>query len=464
MRTRPRLAPLAPVLGPALVLGLVSAPAAAQRTAAPRVPFDTFTLANGLRVIVHEDRSTPIVAVNVWYDVGSAHEPPGRSGFAHLFEHMLFQETENLEKGEFDRLLDEAGGQNNGTTNQDRTAYFEWLPSNRVNLALWLEAERMARLRVTPENFAREREVVKEERRLRVDNQPYGVAFLTLDTLASHWPPYRHTVIGSMDDLNAATADDVLDFYRRYYVPNNATVVVAGAVSTAQVRALAEEYFGAIPRGPEKPPLPPIPPTPRTDGERRATLEDRLANTPLFLAAFNIPPHRHPDTRALDLLAAILSRGQSSRLFQRLVKDERAALNVFVYLDSRVGPGLLVVQAIPNQGVELARIEALVWEELEKVKTGGVTARELEKAKNQIRASQILGRQTVFGKSQAFHHYRLYHGATAEIDTDLDHYAAVTAEEIQRVARTYLVPANRTVLHVRPAPRPAASGPDTPAR
>ena len=212
------------------------------------------------------------------------------------------------------------------------------------------------------------------------------------------------------------------------------------------------------------PPLPPIPPTPRTDGERRATLEDRLANTPLFLAAFNIPPHRHPDTRALDLLAAILSRGQSSRLFQRLVKDERAALNVFVYLDSRVGPGLLVVQAIPNQGVELARIEALVWEELEKVKTGGVTARELEKAKNQILAGQIFARQTVFQKSDALHHYRLYHGDPAAIDTDLDRYAAVTADEIRRVARTYLVPANRTVLHVRPAPRPAASGPDTPAR
>jgi predicted Zn-dependent peptidase len=287
MRSIPRLAI-------ALGFSLLAAPVFGQQEVPP-IELETFTLENGLKVIVHEDHSTPIVAVNIWYDVGSANEETGRSGFAHLFEHMLFQETTNLEPGEFKKHILEAGGTYNGTTNQDRTAYFETVPSNRVNMALWLEAERMENLTVTPENFDREREVVKEERRLRIDNQPYGEAFLTLDTLTADWPPYDHTVIGSMDDLNAATADDVLAFYERYYVPNNAALVISGDVELEQARELVEEYFGDIPRGPEMQALPEFTPTPRSDGERREVLQDDLANTPIFFAGYNIPPHDHPD-------------------------------------------------------------------------------------------------------------------------------------------------------------------------
>jgi len=428
----------------------------------PPIEIETFSLDNGLKVIVHEDHSTPIVAVNIWYDVGSAHEEEGRSGFAHLFEHMLFQETENLEPGEFKKHILEAGGTYNGTTNEDRTAYFETVPANRLNMALWLEAERMARLRVTPENFDREREVVKEERRLRIDNQPYGEAILTLDTLVADWPPYNHTVIGSMADLNAATADDVLEFYKRYYVPNNAALVISGDVTVEQARELVEEYFGGIPRGPAMEQLPEIPATPRSDGERRVVLEDDLANTPLYLAAFNIPPHGDPDSYALQLLSSIFSQGESSRLNQRLVRDEKAALTVISQLDSRVGPGSFFMGALPNQGVEIERIEALINEEVDKLQNEGVQAKELQKAKNQLRANQIEGRQTVFSKSMELQHYRLYHGDAAEINTDLDRYMAVTIDDIRRVARTYLVPNNRTVVIAVPAGEMSETKAETP--
>jgi predicted Zn-dependent peptidase len=434
----------------ALALAFLASAAPAQQSVPP-IHFETFTLSNGLRFIVHEDHSTPVVAVNVWYDVGSANEPVGRSGFAHLFEHMLFQETENLEKGAIMELIPAAGGNFNGTTNTDRTNYFEILPSNRLNLAFFLHAEQMARLRVTDENFQREREVVKEERRLRVENQPYGVALgETLDTLMQDWVPYKHSVIGSMADLDAATTDDVRAFYREYYVPNNATIAVAGDVTVAEVRKLAEEYFGAIPRGPEIAPLPPPTATPRSDGERRRTMEDKLATLPLVAQAYNIPPHEHRDTYALQLLASIFSTGESSRLNQRLVKEEKAALMVQSGLNSRYGPGAFLFYALPNQGVEVGRLEALIDEEVAKLKGEGVSERELQKAKNQFRMGQIRQRQTAYGKSEALQHNRRYHGDPGAINTDLDHYMAVTVADIRAVAQKYLVPANRTVITVLP--------------
>lgn len=437
---------------PAVVPGLLLlASAVFGQQEVPPIEYETFTLDNGLQVIVHEDHSTPIVAVNIWYDVGSAHEEEGRSGFAHLFEHMLFQETENLEPGQFKKYVLEAGGTYNGTTNNDRTAYFETLPSNRLNLALWLEAERMARLTVTPENFDREREVVKEERRLRIDNQPYGEAQLTIDTLVADWPPYDHTVIGSMVDLNAATADDVREFYQRYYVPNNAALVISGDVTANEARELVEEYFGDIPAGPEMEPLPDLPNVPRSDGERRIVLEDELANTPAYLAGFNIPPHDHPDAYPLQLLSSIFSEGESSRLHRRLVKEEQAAAIVFSSLDSRYGPGMFFFAALPNQDVDVERIESLVVEEMEKLKSEGVGERELQKAKNQLRANQIGSRQTVFAKSMQLHHYRLYHDDVADINTDIERYMEVTSDDIRRVADKYLVPENRSVVIVVPA-------------
>ena len=423
---------------------------AAQQT--PTIEYETFTLENGLQFIVHEDHSVPVAHVEVWYDVGSAHEPEGRSGFAHLFEHMMFINTANLEQGEFDTYINQAGGSLNGTTNKDRTSYFETVPSNRVSLALWLEADRMHNLVVNEENFQREREVVKEERRLRVDNQPYGAAAMTMDTLPMDWEPYRHTVIGSMADLDAATADDALAFYRRFYVPNNAAVVVAGDVTVEQIRELAERYFAHIPRGPELPELPPIPPAPRTDGERRVVVDDEKATLPLLQTAYTIPPEHHPDVKALELLGQILGAGESSRLYQRLVKEEQAAFQAFAGAGAGLGPGTFSVGALPNQGVGVSRLEALIEEELERVKAEGVTERELQKVKNQRRARTIMSRQTVSSKASALHRYR-YEGDLSKINTELDEYMAIEAEDLLRVARKYLVPENRTVVIARP-PQP----------
>jgi predicted Zn-dependent peptidase len=439
------------LLGVLALAALAAIPVAAGAQTAPPTKYETFTLDNGLRFVVHEDHSTPIVAVDVWYDVGSANEAVGRSGFAHLFEHMLFQETENLPKGAFDTYLEEAGGQLNGTTNQDRTMYYEIVPSNRVNLALWLEAERMARLKVTKENFEREREVVKEERRMRIDNAPYGNGFLMLDTLHTDYKPYRHTVIGTMDDLNAATAQDVIDFYKQYYVPNNATIVLAGDITVEQAKKFANEYFADIKTGQRVAPLPPATPAPRTDGERRQTLEDKLASVPLVFGAYNVPEHKHDDVYALQLLGAVLGQGESSRLFQRLVKQEKAATFASSGLSSRALGGYMAFQAQPVQGVEATKVESLLWEEVEKVKTQGISADELNKAKRQFIASQIMQRQMVLTKAEAIQHARFLHGDIESVNTDLDKYNAVTLDDIKRVANKYLVTPNRTVVTVVPA-------------
>ena len=427
----------------------LAASAGAQST--PPIDYETFTLDNGLQFIVHEDHSVPIVHVEVWYDVGSAHEPPGRSGFAHLFEHMMFINTDNLEQGQFDALINRAGGDLNGTTNKDRTNYYETVPSNHLNVALWLEADRMQNLVVNEENFQREREVVKEERRMRVDNQPYGASFMTIDTLSVDWEPYRHTVIGSMDDLNAGTAEDAREFYERFYVPNNATVAVAGDVTVEQVRELAERFFGDIPRGPEIEDLPPVPPVPRTDGERRVRLEDEKATLPLYMSAYTIPAADHADAPALSLLGAILMGGESSRMHQRLVKEERAALQVAGGSSpGLMGPGTFMTYAIPNQGVDLDRIEALIQEELDRIRAEGVTAQELQKAKNQTRAQMIMSRQAVQSIAGQLQRYRRT-GDISAINTEIDQYMQVTPEDIVRVARKYVTPQNRTVVVTVPA-------------
>lgn len=444
----------------ALLVG-VAVPGMVAAQTAPRLDYEEFTLDNGLRVLVHEDNSVPIVAVNLWYDVGSANEEVGRSGFAHLFEHMLFEETEYLISGDFADLILGSGGDYNGTTNEDRTAYYETMPSNRLNLALWLEAERMRNLRVTTENFAREREVVKEERRMRIDNQPYGSSFLTLDTLSTNYDPYRHTVIGSMDDLEAASTEDVMAFYRRYYVPNNATLVLAGDITVEQARALTQQYFGDIPRGATPAPLPPVPTVPRTDGERRVVIPDDKATTPLLMMAHTIPPARHDDVYALQLLASILTEGESSRMHERLVRAEEAAAFIGGGLDARRGPGSFNLFALPNQGVTVERIEALIEDELNRIRRDGVSRRELQKAQNQARANTIMGRQTVFSISVDLQSARFYGGDVDRVNSDLDRLRAVTVDDIRRVARTYLVTDNRTVVVAEPAMEATPAGEPT---
>lgn len=436
---------------------LVPVTARAQQLAPP-LKYETFTLPNGLKFIVHEDHSTPIVAVDVWYDVGSANEAFKRSGFAHLFEHLMFQETANMEKGDFDKYMDAAGTNNNGTTNNDRTMYYEVVPSNRINLAMWMEADRMARLKVTEDNFKREREVVKEERRMRIDNAPYMNGILTLDTLHSDYKPYRHTVIGTMDDLNAASVQDVIDFHSQYYVPNNATIVLAGDVTLAQAKQYANQYFASIPRGKTAiPAMPAASVAPRTDGERRVTVQDKLASVPMVVVGYTMPPHANDDTYALSLLGRILGSGESSRFNQAIVKDAKVANFVGAFPDSRAKGGYLGIQAQPTQGNDVGKLEELIYAQIDKVQKDGVTQQELDKVKRQYIANQIMVRQTVLSKAEVLQHARFMHGDIEAANSDLAKFQAVTADDIRRVAQKYLTPANRTVITIVPVQKAATS-------
>jgi len=437
---------------PIIVAGLLTLGGTLSAQAG-RVVYDTFSLANGLHVMYSLDRSTPVISTDVWYHVGARNERPGRGGFAHLFEHMMFQGSANVKKGEHFQLIERAGGTMNGSTGDDRTNYYETLPSNRLNLALWLEADRMRSLAITQENFENQRETVKEERRLRIDNQPYIGAFLdglTMGFDSTSCFAYGHPGIGSMEDLNAAKLEDVQAFFDTYYVVNNATLVVVGDFDPQELRRLTEQYFGGIARKPD-------PPRSTCDfklspGEIRRDVDDRLANLPAVLRFYRLPAHRDPDTRALTLLNIIVGQGESSRLNQAVVRREKAALVTQVFsTEDRNGPGILTALAIANQGVAPARLDSLLVRQLDSLARHGVTPDELTKAKNTYRAQFIGGRETTLSKAEALHHYRLFHDSVEEINSDLDAVLAVTADDVRRVAAKYFDPANAVVMIVKPA-------------
>jgi len=439
-----------------LVPGLLSAQAG-------RVPFEQFTLPNGLRVIYSEDRSTPIVTVNLWYEVGSRNERPGRSGFAHLFEHMMFQGSAHVKKAEHNQLLERVGADFNGSTAEDRTNYYETVPSNRLNLALWLEADRMRSLAITEENFENQRQAVKEERRLRVDNQPYQGAF----TDGLTWPfdstscfPYSHTVIGSMDDLDAAKLADVQAFFETYYAPNNATLVVVGDFSPTELRSLVNQYFAGIPSH-AAPEAPRCDPSAAKAGTRHE-VRDAKANLDAVLRIYRVPEHRSPDTGALELLDLILGQGESSRLNVSVVRRDKAAVATGSLLNpfgSRNGPGVWVTYGIVNQGVSADRMDSLLAAQLDTIRANGVTADELAKAKNLLRAGFIANRETTMGKAEELHHYLTFHNSIDEINTDLERVLAVTTDDIKRVASTYLDSRNLTVVVVRAGTGATSGGP-----
>ena len=438
------------------LLSMLPATLAAQQ--AGQIAFEQFTLPNGLRVIYSEDHSTPIVSVDMWYEVGSRNERPGRSGFAHLFEHMMFEGSAHVKKSEHSELISRAGGNDNGSTTEDRTNYFETVPSNRLNLALWLEADRMRSLAITEENFENQRQAVKEERRLRIDNQPYSAAF----TDGLTWPfdstscfPYAHTVIGSMADLDAAKVADVQAFFDTYYAPNNGTLVVVGDFNQAELRRLVNQYFAGVPSHA-------APEAPRCEtniaaakGPVRHEVHDAQANLDLVMRLYRIPEHRHADTPALEILNIILGQGESSRLNVSIVRHDKAALGTGTVMNpygSRNGPGVFAAYGIVNQGVSSDRLDSLLSAQLDTIRTNGISAAELEKAKNAVRAGFISNRETTLGKAEELHHYKTFHDSIDEINTDLDKLLAVTSDDVKRVAATYLTPANLTLLIVRAGP------------
>ncbi len=433
-----------------LLLGIgATAPAlTAQQPISP----ERYTLANGLTVYLAPLAGAPVVTVNVWYNVGSRNERPGRSGFAHLFEHMMFQGSAHVAKGEHFQLVQRAGGNVNGTTNEDRTNYFETLPANRLNLGLWLEADRMRSLAITDQNFENQRETVKEERRLRVDNQPYAGAFVegltrAYDSTACF--PYSHSVIGSMADLDAAQTPDVQAFFDLYYAPNNATLTLVGDFEPTEAKRLIAQYFGDIPRGAAPPPVECA--GRYGGGPERLVWEDRLANLPAAIVAYRIPPHRDADTRPLTLLTTILGTGESSRLNRALVREQQVAAQALAFLDSRRGPGLVIALAIANQGQTADTLAAALHAQLARIAAEGVTAGELDKARNAFRAERVFQRQTSMGVAEAIQHYAHYHDTVAEINSDLARYLSVTAADLQRVAQRYLVPENSLTVLVVPS-------------
>jgi predicted Zn-dependent peptidase len=413
------------------------------------------TLDNGLRVVMNQDHTVPTVAVAVYYDVGSRNEIKGRSGFAHLFEHMMFQGSDNVGKGEHFSLIINRGGSANGTTSNDRTNYFETLPSNELALGLWLEADRMRSLAITQANFENQRMTVMEERRQRIDNQPYIPSMLRINELAygDYWP-YAHSTIGDMQDLLDAPLEAVQEFFAMHYAPNNAVLSISGDFDTDEAMQLVEKYFGDVPARETPAYVEPAPP--EQTAERTETMYDANATLPAFHLGYHIPPNRSPDHYALEILALVLGDGESSRLYQTLVKQKEICQDVAVGTDDRRGPDLFSVWAVMASGHAPKAAQEIVLAELGSIAGKGVTARELEKAKNRIRASFIFGLQSNMARAQRLAEYELYWGDANLLKLELDHYLAVSLEDIKRVADTYFKASNRTVLDVLPGVAPTS--------
>ncbi|MFL6213937.1 MAG: M16 family metallopeptidase [Blastocatellia bacterium] len=422
-----------------------------------RVPFSEFRLDNGLRVILSVDTAAPVVAVAVYYDVGSRNESRGRTGFAHLFEHMMFQGSGHIGKGEHFKYVESNGGYLNGSTHTDFTNYFEFLPSNQLEMALWLESDRMRSLRITPANLQNQKEAVKEEKRLNYDNQAYWALLEKMDEMVfSNWAN-AHSTIGSMSDLEAATVADVQQFFDTYYAPNNAVLAIAGDIDPAQAESLVRKYFGTIPRRAAPPAVDVSEPAGVV--AHKQTADDPHAQTPALAIAWKTRDRRAPDFYAVALLKAILFDGDSSRLYSSLVKKEAAALEIRGTLEERRGPGQLAVFVIHKAEAQSREVEAVIDAEIERVKRDGITADELAKAKNQYRLSRFTcestlectGLQTALGRAMELAEFTLFDNDASLINTEMDRYLAVSAEQVRDAARRLFVESNKAVLYIRPA-------------
>jgi zinc protease len=420
----------------------------------PHTPIEQFTLSNGLRVVLNEDHSVPVVSVAVYYDVGSRNEREGRTGFAHLFEHMMFQGSENVPKAAHFQYISNAGGTMNGTTSSERTNYFETLPASQILLALWLESDRMRSLSVTQENLDNQREAVKEEKRLRYDNQPYVNGFLRLFEMSFKNPANAHSTIGSMEDLDAATVEDIREFFRIYYAPNNAVLSIAGDFDNAETRAMVEKYFATIPRQPDPPPVDVS--EPAEVAENRDTFLDKLAPMPAFALGWKIPERRSPEFYALSLASHLLFEGESARLYQKLVKGEESVVQIQGGIDERRGPSGLFIVVIPKPDREGVQIREAILEEIKELATQGPSDEEMEKLRNNLFNSSVRSRQSSLYRAQQLAEFALYDGEPDLFNTDLETYLKVTAAQIRDSVAHYLETENRVLLEIVPAPQEAA--------
>ncbi len=417
--------------------------------------FEEFELGNGLRLIVHPDRHLPIVAVNLWYHVGSKNETEGKTGFAHLFEHMMFQGSENVPPNGHFSMVQKAGGTLNGSTTFDRTNYYETLPSHQLELGLWLEADRMRSLRLDENTLETQRNVVMEERRSRYDNQPYGTIYEELFARAWKIQPYRRPTIGSMADIRNAALEDVSAFHAMFYRPDNACLCIAGDVEVGEALRLTELHFGDIPRGKDAIGRPSAKEAPQSL-QVRDFIYDKIP-LPALAAGFHIPSLDEEDFTAVELIAAVLSSGDSSRLHQRIVYRERAAQAVSAYALGLELPGILVFRATAQPQRSSEEAERMLFEELEAFCDKGVTDMELGKARNMLEASFVRELSGIQSRADMLNAYRTLSGDASLVNSEIDRIRAVTPSDILRVARERLTPRNSTVLHALPRPERSVS-------
>jgi zinc protease len=455
-----------------LLLALSSFPLAAQQTSQlptsnsqlPRsqgpleVPYRQFTLANGLNVILHQDKSVPIVAVNLWYHVGSANERPGRTGFAHLFEHLMFEGSGHVKEGDFDTLLESAGGDNNGSTENDRTNYIIDVPSNALELALYLESDRMGYLldTMSPDRVNGQRDVVKNERRQSYENRPYGMASLAIDEML--WPdghPYHWPTIGSMEDLTAASYEDVVGFFKKFYVPNNASLVIAGDIDVDRTQALVQKWFGEIPRGAAVEPV--APPAAMLTGVKKKTLTDRVELPRVYLGWLT-PRIYAPGDAALDVASSILADGKNSRLYKRLVYDTQMVQDVRAAQQSGALGGSFLIVATARPGREIADIQKVIDEEIDRLRREPPDQRELQRAKNQIEASFYRQMERVggfSGKADRLNAYFDFAGGDPDyFAEDLARYTSLSTSDIRAAVLQWLPLDRRVELVVTPEKKP----------
>jgi predicted Zn-dependent peptidase len=414
----------------------------------PKLQYEMVTLPNGLRVILSEDHSTPIVHVSVGYHEGSTNERPGRTGFAHLFEHMMFKGSHNVEPESHTSIIASVGGRSNAYTTEDETVFWQTLPAQYLPLALWMEADRMATLRIDDAAFRREREVVKEERRMRVENQPYGRLSEIIYDHAFTTHPYKHPTIGSMADLEAASIRDVREFHETFYVPENATVTVVGDFDTAQALRMVTQYFGRVPKA-SRPVPRDIPEEPSQTSERRAVIEEGWP-LPAVVVAYHVTYDGHPDAYPLHMTSKILSDGQSARIPRELVYNKRLALTAFGSGNITEHPNLFYSVALVQPGRTVAEVERALIEEFEKLKREPVLDSELQRAKNQFARDYIVGRESNQEKAMHLAHAAVIHNDITTADGEFDIFMNVSTADLQRVARTYFNEQNRVVLHILP--------------
>jgi predicted Zn-dependent peptidase len=417
---------------------------------AQNIEYVEYELDNGLKVILHEDHSTPIVAVSVMYHVGSKNENPDRTGFAHFFEHLLFEGSENIARGEFDKYIQNAGGTNNANTTYDRTYYYEIMPSNHLGTGLWLESERMLHAKVEDKGIETQRQVVKEERRQRIDNQPYGSVLEESMKRAFTKHPYQYSVIGSMAHLDAAQEADYKKFYKDFYRPDNAILSIAGDIDVAATKKMIEQYFGSIPRGKGEIYRPNIV-EPAMTAEVRDTIFDNI-QLPGVVQTYRIPAAGTDDYYAVSMLSTLLSQGESSRMYRALVDEQQKALFAGNFPLDLEDPGVALVFGIANMGVEAHDLEKAIDAEMMKVQNELITEKEFQKLRNQTEADFITANGSMVGIAESLANYEMYYGDANLINTELERYMKVTKEDIQRVAKKYFVPSNRVSLYYLPKP------------